>query len=162
MKKELIKKVAKEGYYNKNLKKFRPLLKGLKVTLSDMILYNNEKDSYIKFCMIDDSILKIMDERMHYFNKNGLYYLELRKSFNNKKNLVYLSYYDKLKIYELRNLDSEAIINPKSFSDFGIRPDFSNQYSLDELKDKKQSFVEIINKKMLNSKKRTKKLVKKI
>lgn len=158
MKKEFYKQLEKDGYHNKNIRKFRPLLKGLKIVLTEIY----DKPEFARFHMVDESILRIKDEKMYYFNKNGLYYAELRKSAKNKKNLVYLSFFDKLKIYELRNLDEETSIDPESFCDFGILPDFANQYYLDDLKESNKNYIEIIDKEMIKSKKRAKKLAKKL
>ena len=162
MKKKILKKIDKECIFVKDLKKLRPLLEGIKVEKDDVRINLNDPSWPIETTSNDDALLRMGIKKISYLNEKGLYYVELQDSINGKSDIVNLLHYTTSNVCELKHIDEEARIEPQSFYKFGIGPDFNRYYNLDELKEREDNFVEIIDKEIKKSKKLLKKLSKKI
>ena len=161
MKKKTIEKLEKKKINTEGLKTLKPLLKGINVKTNKL----KKDDMYstwpITGIVDEDTDLKISSYRVALLNNKGLYYCELQDVMEDEKDMVYLAFYNDMKVKELLFADEDASIEPHSFYSFGIRPDFETLKFLDRLIPLEENFVDIIKDEMKKTKKEAKKLIKK-
>ena len=161
MKKKVLEKLEEKKISTDGLKKLRPLLKDIDVK-SNKIKMDDMYSTWPITCIIDkDTDLKLGLNSLGLLNKKGFYYCGLQGAMEDNKELVYLAFYNDMKVKDLLFADEEASIEPHSFYSFGIRSDFEMYSILDSLLLTDDNFVEIIDDKMKKSKKQTKKIIKK-
>lgn len=162
MKKKIVKKLNEEKINTDNLKKLKPLLKGIKVKSKDVVIDQSFSPWPASAKLEDGSVLKFGVYNLGHISNQGFYYCEYQPEFEDKKDRVYLSHYSYLKVKELLLNDEEAYIQPHSFNQLGIRPDFEVDMDYEKAIDKDKNFIDIINKKMKKSQKEAKKLIKQL
>ena len=161
MKKKVLEKLEEKKINTDGLKRLRPLLKGIKVD-SNKIKMDDMYSTWPITCIVEeDTDLKLSTNSIGLLNKKGFYYCGLQGKMENEKDMVYLAYYNDMKVKDLLFSDEDASIEPHSFYSFGIRPDFEMYSILDKLLLTEENFVEIIDDRMKKSNKQTKKIIKK-
>lgn len=161
MKKKTIKELKEKQAQVKNLKEMRFLLKGINIDANHIRLGESHPDWPITAPAKEGGILHIGNYNIGHVSNNGFYYCEFQDFVEDKKGIVYLSYYNPEAVELLMELDEDADINPHDFYSYDIKPNFERLYKKESLEKEEKNFIDIINKDMKKRNKKSKKIEKK-
>lgn len=143
------------------IKKIKFLLKGINIDMEHLKINEKNTSWPIYSPIIGGGILKLGTSKIGLVNNNGFYYCDIIE-WNDKEKFLFLSHYSASSLKKLINRENGIIIEPNSFHEYGLTPDFSKYYDIKYLKEKNKNIVEIIDKNLLIPKKNNRNLTKKL